>query len=980
MATSITRPRKSKIKVYTQGNDRPAVLTPFQAAALSREQAPLRPAFRLSPSESPDDDYGGGGDDGGWQDLEAAQEVAAQGVFLRHGIRRPRDRRTAASRRLAKREGWRVAIPGLMGPYLDFKKALSEKGDLWDRGLEEEEASGVLLISIGGRYKARPLEYSHVGPSYMRCGYLGGTPSLARVAFDVRMLEFFLVLQTIAFVNPYSFIQALAQHHNVAFVRSHYTLFQDAVSAFRSIRRKIDNSVNVEIKRNGDPILSSCPPCQFEVSYYFNWDAPSLTGAFSESQTAGDVLLNPAAQLAMDGNNSQKRYATRGFETVNHPFLSPLLLTPAEVNRCDYNSTRAPEKHDTCNANFVVSNQPAALKSLVGIHISGIFTGGCRHAILFTCMDMIKSGELAKYPIATARRIRAAFPPTTNLDVGYDIGCGFRKTFARADAQEAEELDLLWGINGENAMEVDEEVNHDATGVRRKTKGCIEFPPGAFHVCGHSQHCQVNNSPRRRKGRGLEDYEIMERVFSAMNKIATSTQHSGEYRRSERIEAQIVAWNLQKLLGLGNWCKNRARLANRTLQEQQNIIKSYAGTEEIDTSAVESRADVWSRDELAFFNNVAPIPPAAKLAEERAIAEEIYARAIILEAKLVAEKAALQASITTTHVNTWNAKKRALAAASADSVFLQEKLQIVVPWVAGGASVAAALLKGEETELEVCGRKLEGSLIARLLELEKAGLSGTGYNARQHITKAVAKRSGAVHNLLSDYNTKAIKLGRPDLTWELFGFQAVDYAYDGGFGALKASWDGVEWAQPRQRAVLRAVQLVARSKEELIRLQVEIKRTTSWCAHERNFWIRTVRATEEWEDLGVTQGPLNQSQLAFAVQMQGLASLMHLGIIEDDLPAAAEAAGVVDAETAVRGEFVRGWPGAGQVEVDEGQAEGENDGNTDEEMTEQERADRLGALGEVASDDGEGSDFGGAPEEVELGLIAEIMVNMAMSN
>ena len=39
---------------------------------------------------------------------------------------------------------------------------------------------------------------------------------------------------------------------------------------------------------------------------------------------------------------------------------------------------------------------------------------------------------------------------------------------------------------------------------------------------------------------------------------------------------------------------------------------------------------------------------------------------------------------------------------------------------------------------------------------------------------------------------------------------------------LRESWDGVQWAQPRPRAVLRAVQLVRRSTEELERNRIQI--------------------------------------------------------------------------------------------------------------------------------------------------------------
>ena len=48
-----------------------------------------------------------------------------------------------------------------------------------------------------------------------------------------------------------------------------------------------------------------------------------------------------------------------------------------------------------------------------------------------------------KYPIAIARRIRVVFPASTSLDLGYDISCVFRKTFASAEAVEAEGKNVI---------------------------------------------------------------------------------------------------------------------------------------------------------------------------------------------------------------------------------------------------------------------------------------------------------------------------------------------------------------------------------------------------------------------------------------------------------------------------------------------------------------------------------------------------------
>lgn len=69
--------------------------------------------------------------------------------------RKPRDRRTSAQRRLSKRTAWRLAIPGLMGPYLDFEKSRLEQDWSWDRGLQEDEVRGLMVISFEGQFSTR---------------------------------------------------------------------------------------------------------------------------------------------------------------------------------------------------------------------------------------------------------------------------------------------------------------------------------------------------------------------------------------------------------------------------------------------------------------------------------------------------------------------------------------------------------------------------------------------------------------------------------------------------------------------------------------------------------------------------------------------------------------------------------------------------------------------------------------------------------
>ncbi|KAG1811307.1 hypothetical protein EV424DRAFT_1349695 [Suillus variegatus] len=59
---------------------------------------------------------------------------------------------------------------------------------------------------------------------------------------------------------------------------------------------------------------------------------------------------------------------------------------------------------------------------------TGVFVSVCRHGIVQTLVEMRRSGELAKYALATANKLMDVYGP--NNVTGYDIGCSFSKTAA----------------------------------------------------------------------------------------------------------------------------------------------------------------------------------------------------------------------------------------------------------------------------------------------------------------------------------------------------------------------------------------------------------------------------------------------------------------------------------------------------------------------------------------------------------------------
>ncbi|KIJ58422.1 hypothetical protein HYDPIDRAFT_74545, partial [Hydnomerulius pinastri MD-312] len=70
---------------------------------------------------------------------------------------------------------------------------------------------------------------------------------------------------------------------------------------------------------------------------------------------------------------------------------------------------------------------------------SGIFIASCWHRFVLLACDMIRSGELAKYPLAIVDKLLSVYGK--NGGCAYDIGCAFATTLrnsslgARASAE-----------------------------------------------------------------------------------------------------------------------------------------------------------------------------------------------------------------------------------------------------------------------------------------------------------------------------------------------------------------------------------------------------------------------------------------------------------------------------------------------------------------------------------------------------------------
>ncbi|KAG1728427.1 hypothetical protein EDB19DRAFT_1897395 [Suillus lakei] len=231
-------------------------------------------------------------------------------------------------------------------------------------------------------------------------------------------------------------------------------------------------------------LLNSCPACFYKLR-----DEPKLEF---------DWLIS------IDGNNSLKRWDSTIYGNTPHVdsrwARSDYWVEPKAVDWFQ-NAVRA---HD------VIFDE------------SGIFITACRHCFVLVACDMLRSSELAKYPLVLIDKLLGVYGP--NRSCAYDIGCVFSKTLSSSSLVSQ----LHW---------------HPL------------YIPGT----GHSE------------GEGCKH------IFSASNKLARSTRYVSPFHRHQSIKEHFSFWDKDKYVALSNFLWNHYREALKviaTLTIELTIIKA----------------------------------------------------------------------------------------------------------------------------------------------------------------------------------------------------------------------------------------------------------------------------------------------------------------------------------------------------------------------------------------------------------------------
>ncbi|KAF7353148.1 hypothetical protein MSAN_01502300 [Mycena sanguinolenta] len=676
-----------------------------------------------------------------------------------------------------------------------------------DDDAEVEELYEIQVVDIFGtssvEVKLDP-QANGVVPALILAQMIPSAPWAPTVAIKLRVLEAYRVPY-----RPY-----LCQQFSVA-----YDLYLD-------LRRRTDERVMKALGRDSTWRLKhACPACTYKLE--------------------GEDALIFEMLTTMDGNDSLKRVLRREKATMAECEMEePVLGKSRErVDNRDagdgyYISRERVERWARDRLADRLPMQPEKIggdnpcadrwKNMINDVTSkmwgifdetGVFLALCRHGFVLVIADMIRSGELAKYPLAV---VKDGFG--MKIGAGYDVGCHFEGTVANSEL-------------GEEAQ--------------KKGLRCLV---GSFHGHAHNRLCQLRFLATYVEGMGLEDLEGCERFFSRSNGLAKSCRYASRFHRQQEIATYVKHFdtfetyaNLSKFL-----CSNYHQAL--AILETEAPLRAWMRLEGVDSF---DRFHEWLVEERTYLEGLKNSPKT----NDDTLEMEYVQRLVNLSAsqakyKVVAAEARRAKGDDGTY--TPGVSKVELARRHAQEKMekdldrvheLETTLDIVERWTTESPEWTLTVNKIKKRKYHLALDALELLIVERIFELTKMNRSETGYKMRKHIAKALQARSKAVKNAIERYNDAAAALEppMPSVSWE----QVVEYAFLADFDILRDTRSEVQskpWARPSYRLAMDRYFKILRAREEIKRLNIEIRRVVTWIRDENRFLRRMEKNLREVGD------------------------------------------------------------------------------------------------------------------------------------
>ncbi|KAG8688508.1 hypothetical protein FRC08_011398 [Ceratobasidium sp. 394] len=631
-------------------------------------------------------------------------------------------------------QAWQDQLLALCEVYISYRTGTKMPDP---EGHTTLEVVTLLCVDVKGK-STRSFELyssdSNANAMLLRHGYLSATPSRPTVAFSLDLLNILSAVQRRApSVSTQAMAKAFCDLRNVPYKPHSRNRLSSALDVYYMLNRAIKKRVDKAMGRDTPDwrLKNCCLPCMYILE--------------------GEPELCPKLLTTCDGNTSLKRCARAG-DADQRTYDSDYYIPPEEVNRFKdevANSRQAKKKSKSneddeeksgCQERW--KNAEADSKSKKPTQFfkeTGVFVSLCRHSCPLTICDMIRSGELAKYGLATIDKLMRVFG--AQILMGYDIACSFVKTLARSA--------LL--------------------GFRSKELG-FDLSLGLFHGPAHRRQCQVLFHPQNRRGTGLTDFENCETLFSSSNRVAATTRLASKYHRHQRIDLFLEAWEDDTYSSLGSLLLRKYKHALKVHAEASDYLAKFPSIGE----ELLRRYFQEEKDYLSSFESTPPLTTFAITYVE--LLERLAATRLEFETHMANPASASETGphdlrrtllLSQLELRRQSTLEQLLTLQSAVEK-LEAEHGITERWVQGSAEWVEAQHVRANQHYYQCLDNLEQLVVRRILEINRAGHANTNYKMRTHIQKSITARSSATKTALKRYNEAAAALSppAPSIDWK----------------------------------------------------------------------------------------------------------------------------------------------------------------------------------------------------------------------
>ncbi|KAF8323615.1 uncharacterized protein EI90DRAFT_2886562, partial [Cantharellus anzutake] len=607
----------------------------------------------------------------------------------------------------------------------------------------------------------------------LHAGYIPATPINPTVVISICSLELLhCLMRTSPSFSIQSFTRLLADLHCVVYQPYLRTQVSLAFEAYYAIIMRVNAFVK-HVMGHDMPdyrLKNSCPACHYKL--------------YNEPK-------HPIELIVTGNGNTSLSCLPHQYESDCRTFFSDYFLLRSEVDA--FQNTKKQSQLDSmvydpppesCIGwkNSWPMAQTTKAGSLGIMDETGIFLVICHHGIVQFIMDMVKSGELAKYPVAAANKLISTFGH--DILFAYDVGCTFSITLARSTI-------------GDVACQAN-----------------FLCCTGSFHGVAHSRLCQLDHLIGLKEGVGIEDGEGNEWAFSSTNGVAAVTQHASAHYRHFQIHLHFEKWDQDKYERLGNFLLGNHTSAWTQIRKSMDILEA---TKCMHPSYFDWDCPLFLQEEKEYIASLRSEPKA-----EQAKIEYLEALERLENADFgLCYQCYLhhQPQNSPTKLRVLNAKWRMHTVLS-----LHWRQRHPLPWLENCPQRQEAIQLRNERKYHRLLDDLEHRAISRQFELEKMGLPKTDYKTCQHISQLVGKQSRTLHSTLEKYNTTAAAMIplKPSLTWD----DITHPDFPSTVELLQGRDDirSCEWTQEHFHAATHAWARLQCAKEELVTIGVETRR------------------------------------------------------------------------------------------------------------------------------------------------------------